>query len=196
VLWSNAPQTKEEAAVATLLDAGAIWIEDDFIPYSLALFKTLAVSVTWDDRMRARQAASFGLPYNYSGVVWPEAPFPEPVAEILERVAVRLGYRPNNCLAHLYPGGDSSMGFHADATDDLEADTGIAVVSLGAERVLTFRSQGDRSRQENYPLKTGSLLFMCAEMQRDWKHAILPATDIRGGRISLTFRRMKRPACP
>lgn len=177
--------------MGTLLEDNAIWIEDGFVPNSHALFAVLADSVAWDERMRSRKAASFGLPYNYSGVIWPAAPFPAELQAVLDRVSTRLGYESNNCLAHYYPGGDSNMGYHADATDDLVEGTGIAVVSLGAERALSFRSQSDRLVIEHYPLRSGSLPYMCPEMQLGWKHAILPAAGVEGGRISLTFRRMK-----
>src|SRR4051794_12168948 len=123
----------------TLLETGAIRIEDDFVPDGAARFATLVASVAWARRMRARQAASFGLPYNYSGIVWPATAFPEEVLPVLRRVTSRLGYEPNNCLAHVYPDASSSMGFHSDATDELVPGTGIAVVSLGAERAVTFR---------------------------------------------------------
>jgi alkylated DNA repair dioxygenase AlkB len=83
------------------------------------------------------------------------------------------------------------MGFHTDATDDLVPGTGIAVVSLGAERTITFRNQRDRQLLEHYPLKSGSLLYMSPEMQLEWKHGILAAENAGGGRISLTFRCMK-----
>jgi hypothetical protein len=174
----------------TLLETGAIRIEDDFVPQSTALFETLVASIAWDRRMRARQAASFGLPYNYSGVVWPAAPFPAEVVPVLRRAGERLHFEPNNCLAHFYPDAASTMGFHADATEELASGTGIAVVSLGAERTITFRSQ-DRTRPEHYALRSGTLLYMCPDMQADWKHAILPVEGAVGGRISLTFRRMK-----
>jgi alkylated DNA repair dioxygenase AlkB len=176
---------------ASLRDGGSIWIEDNFIPHSDSLFAPLVAGVAWDGRMKARRAASFGVPYNYSGLAWPAAPFPDLVVPVLERVARRLGYRPNNCLAHYYPAADSSMGFHSDSTDELEPGTGIAVVSLGAERAITFRCQQDRKRLEHYRLSGGSLLYMCPQMQHDWKHAILPVENVSGGRISLTFRRMK-----
>ncbi len=141
--------------------------------------------------MRSRKAASFGVPYNYSGVSWPAASFSECLLPVLERVAERLGHRPNNCLAHFYPDGQSTMGFHSDATDELEPGTGIAVVSLGAERAISFRHQLDKSRLEHYRLPSGALLFMTAAMQADWKHAILATDSVQGGRISLTFRRMR-----
>jgi hypothetical protein len=175
-----------------LMSAGSIWIEDDFLPDSRALCSVLVASIAWDERMRARKVASFGVPYNYSGTIWPEAPFPGCLTSVLEDVSKRLAYRPNNCLAHYYPDGGSSMGFHADATDELEQGTGIAIVSLGAERRITFRKEQDRRVVEEYALKSGSLLFMCPEMQLAWQHAILAAKGVSGGRVSLTFRRVRQ----
>jgi hypothetical protein len=175
----------------TLRDTKLIMIDDAFLADSETLFNSLVTSIVWDEGMRSRKAASFGVPYNYSGIDWPEAPFPEYLLSILERVTQRLGYRANNCLAHFYPDGTSTMGYHSDATEELEPDTGIAVVSLGAERAISFRHQRDKSQLEHYRLPSGSLLFMTAAMQADWKHAILATETAQGGRISLTFRRMR-----
>jgi alkylated DNA repair dioxygenase AlkB len=172
---------------ATLLASGSIWIHDGFLAEADALYVSLATGIAWDNRMKARQSASFGRAYNYSGIVWPEIPFPEMLLPVLANVAARLGYRPNNCLANFYADGNATMGFHFDATEELEPGTGIAVLSLGAERTLTFRQQLDR-RREAYPLCRGSLLFMSAAMQSEWKHAVLPEPTAAGGRISLTFR--------
>jgi alkylated DNA repair dioxygenase AlkB len=176
--------------MTTLLEAGALWIEDGFVPNGDDLYSALTGSIAWDERLRARKAASFGSPYDYSGIHWPAAPFPDLLVPVHERVASRLGYRPNNCLAHYYPTGDSTMGFHADSTEELVPGTGIAVVSLGAGRTITFRHQHDRQRLEHYLLKSGSLLYRSPEMQQEWKHALLPAANV-GGRISLTFRWMR-----
>lgn len=175
---------------STLLDAGAVQLLADFVPDSLALYALLVASVPWDERIRARKAMSYGAPYNYSGIEWPARPFPDALLPLLDRLAALLGWRPNNCLAHYYPGGGSTMGFHFDATDGLADGSGIAIVSLGATRTLTFRHQADRSRLEHYPLPSGSLLVMSLAMQADWKHAIL-VTEQAAGRISLTFRRMR-----
>jgi alkylated DNA repair dioxygenase AlkB len=174
----------------SLLAAGLIRIEIEFLPDGANLYASLLSQITWDERMQARKAASFGLPYNYSGISWPAVPFPDCLIPIQDRVTTRLGYRPNNCLAHYYLDGASRLGFHSDATEELEPGTGIAVISLGAERAITFRSQSDKERRECYPLASGSLLFMSAEMQHDWKHAIL-STERSVGRISLTFRALR-----
>lgn len=174
-----------------LLRTGAVWVEEGFVADSLALYEALVAGIAWDERMRARKAASFGLPYNYSGIVWPEAPFPALLLPLLDRLATRLGHRPNNCLAHYYPDGGSSMGFHSDDTAGTVPGTGISIVSLGAERTLTFRRTDERTVAEGYRLKSGSLFHMRPEMQAFWQHAVLAEEGAAGGRVSLTFRALQ-----
>jgi alkylated DNA repair dioxygenase AlkB len=173
-----------------LLEDGSIRLIREFLPDSANLYQELVDAISWDSRMRARKAASFGVPYNYSGIEWPAAPFPTLLLPILERVTATFGFIPNNCLAHFYPDANSTMGFHFDATNDLEPGTGIAVVSFGAERAITFRKI-DRTATEIYRLPSGSLLWMSPEMQTLWTHAILADACTTGGRVSLTFRQMK-----
>lgn len=174
----------------TLRQSGALWLAEAFWPDAEALFNQLVTSIAWDERIRARKVASFGEPYNYSGTVWPRTPIPEWMQPLLWALSQRLGYTPNNCLANFYPDGRSAMGFHADAVDHLGAGSGIAVLSLGATRTLTFRHNRDRSRVEEYPLVAGSLLAMTQELQQEWKHAVLAdaVRETSGERISLTFR--------
>ena len=81
----------------TLLSSGSIWIDDTFVTDHQALYETLVRSISWDERIRSRKAASFGVPYNYSGTTWPETHFPPFLQPTLDLVAARLGYRPNNC---------------------------------------------------------------------------------------------------
>jgi alkylated DNA repair dioxygenase AlkB len=175
----------------SLLDRGSVRLVPDFLPDGLVLYEHLASSVVWDTRIRARKSMSFGQPYNYSGIEWPATPFPDAIVSLLNRVAVEAGFEPNNCLANYYPTGESTMGFHSDSTAELEPGTGIAVVSLGAERIITFRRIDDKTVSESYRLPSGSLLWMCPEMQTEWRHAILADAATTDGRISLTFRRMR-----
>lgn len=161
----------------------------EFVPDSDALYEAFAERIAWDERMRARRTASFGEPYDYSGISYPRTPFPTEIADLARRVWERVGFTPNNCLANHYPDGCSSMGFHSDAIDRLEAGSGIAIVSLGAARDLVFRPRTGSGDDHVRRLEPGSLLLMSAEMQSDWRHG-LPACDDTGGRISLTFRRL------
>jgi alkylated DNA repair dioxygenase AlkB len=143
-------------------------------------------TVTWDERMRARRTASFGVPYNYSGQQYDATPVPPRIAAIGARASEHAGHPFNNCLANLYENGDNTMGFHQDSYVGLVSGSAIAIVSLGATRRLAFRSL-DRIHRQELALEHGSLLLMTAVTQRGWTHAV-PRDRTAGRRVSLTFR--------
>ncbi|MFE1440508.1 alpha-ketoglutarate-dependent dioxygenase AlkB [Streptomyces sp. NPDC058739] len=158
----------------------------DALPDPDADLAFMLAEVTWDERMRARRTASFGLPYNYSGQQYDTAPMPPQIAAIGARAGAHAGHPFNNCLANLYDNGDSTMGFHQDSYDGLVSGSTIAIVSLGATRRLAFRSL-DRAHREELALEHGSLLLMTAVTQRGWTHSV-PRDRSAGRRVSLTFR--------
>ncbi|WP_404939363.1 alpha-ketoglutarate-dependent dioxygenase AlkB [Pseudomonas sp. JDS08PS003] len=167
----------------------AIDLFPDFIPAPDALFHHLKDSVLWDERMRARKTASFGAPYDYSQITYPAVPMPEALEQLCEPIEQRLGFRPNNCLLNFYPDGQSSMGFHSDANEQLVEGTGVVIVSLGHPRSMVFRHK-ETGVTFDYSLASGSLLHMSDELQKHWLHAIPKAADA-GERISLSFRLLK-----
>jgi alkylated DNA repair dioxygenase AlkB len=146
----------------------------------------LLTEVAWDDRMRARRTAGFGVPYNYSDQHYDPAEMPPRIAAIAARAAGYAGHPFNNCLANRYDTGDNTMGFHQDSYEGLAPDSAIAIVSLGATRPLVFRSI-DRSHRIELALEHGSLLLMTYTTQRAWTHG-LPRAASTGRRVSLTFR--------
>ena len=162
----------------------------DFVAEPDELFADLTANIVWNQAMRARKTASFGVPYNYAQMQYPAQQFPPVLAALLPQLEEKIGWRPNNCLLNFYADGDSTMGFHADATDILEEATGVAIVSLGDERVLTFKNIADKSVKWKQPLPAGSLLLMSAQTQSAWLHGILKQAGA-GARLSLTFRRLK-----
>ena len=162
---------------------------EHFLPGADALYEKLIANVEWDTRMGARKTATFGTAYNYSGMTYPSIPMHPLLLPIADRLAAQLGFRPNNCLANYYETGKNTMGFHADSTTELASGTGIAIISLGAERTLTFRSNSDRAIQIPYRLPAGSLLYMPPEVQTTWQHG-LRKQEGANGRISLTFRQV------
>ncbi len=174
------------------MQEGVAFFRPAFLTGSEELFARLTAEVPWDERIRARKVASFGVPYNYSGTVWPETPMPESLKPVVVAVAGAVGYESNNCLANYYPDGGSTMGYHFDSVDELEPGTGISIVSLGAARAISFRRDADRSEVHELILDSGSLLHMTAAMQSLWRHAVLRAESVSAGRISLTFRRIKQ----
>lgn len=154
------------------------------------LFEELRATVVWDTRIRSRKTASFGIPYNYSGLSYPEIPFPPAIAALAEKATGPLGFSPNNALLNLYA-DDGGMGFHSDSSAALATDSGVGIVSLGAPRDLVFRRSGATYA---LPLPAGSLLRMSLAMQTTWQHAVvraLPTTPpTAAARISVTFRRI------
>ena len=167
---------------------GIIHIEN-FLDSPGLLFTHLIKDVNWDARMTARKTASYGKAYNYSQIEYPYQEFLPALAVINKKLIPVIGFEPNNCLINYYMDGKSKMGYHSDQTDILEANTGIAIVSLGETRTLKFKQIEDETKTESYQLIAGSLIYMSQEIQSEWKHAI-PKSDTANGRISLTFRRM------
>lgn len=109
---------------------------------------------------------------------------------MLSPLGQKIGWTPNNCLVNFYPDGDATMGFHFDSLEPLEPGTGVAIVSLGEERILTFSRRDDKTVRVEQPMPSGSLLLMPAQVQDEWLHAVLKQPG-SGARMSLTFRRLK-----
>lgn len=168
-------------------DAPALWIEEGFWPEHEALFERLMREVSWEHSMAARRTASFGVPYDYAQMSYPEKPMHPALAPVQDALEARLGFRFNNCLLNHYPDERSKMGFHADETKDLVPGTGVAIVSVGAERKISFRDR-NKERHRSYVLPPGSLLYMEPEVQDEWVHAIKRRRRPAGPRVSLTWR--------
>ncbi|MGC4044953.1 MAG: alpha-ketoglutarate-dependent dioxygenase AlkB [Armatimonas sp.] len=171
------------------MDAPNVLYIPDFLPEpNLLLSRFLETVTTWDTRIQARRTASFGVPYNYSGMEYEQVPIPTLLEPVIEKLHALLGFAPNNCLANYYQDGTSRMGFHKDDTAGLEPGTGVAILSLGAERTLWFRLADHRSHRVGYPLVSGSLLYMPPEVQDHWQHGVPRDENVTTERVSLTFR--------
>ena len=168
---------------------GILYIEK-LIDQPDQLFHYLVTQVKWDERMAARKTASFGKAYNYSQIEYPFQEFLPELEAINLQLERAIGFKPNNCLINYYLDGRSKMGWHSDQTDILEDGTGIAIVSVGETRVLQFRSRNEPTELKEFPLPSGSLIYMTQEVQDGWQHAI-PRADTDQGRVSLTFRKMR-----
>ncbi len=167
---------------------GTIFLHD-FISNHTALYNKLVAEIAWDTRMAARKTASFGKAYNYSQLEYPYQEFLPELQEIIYNLKPIIGFEPNNCLVNYYMDGKSKMGYHSDQTDILMDNTGIAIVSIGATRILKFRNINEPDIFVDFELTNGSLIYMTQEVQDVWQHAI-PKSDTEDGRISLTFREM------
>lgn len=130
--------------------------------------------------MASRSIASYGVPYaglkSYaiSGETFVSPPLPDRLISICAQIQDRFGFKPNNCLINYYKDEKSKNGFHSDSTAEIAKGTGVVILSLGAERELSFRHVRDPDLSNGRLLQDGSLFYMTREMQSDWQHAILP----------------------
>lgn len=165
----------------------SILLNTNFLKNPENLFGNLIKNIDWNERIRTRKTASFGAPYNYSQITYPATPLPTELAQIAQQLHLTLGFLPNNCLLNYYADGNASMGFHSDNHAELAKHTGVAIISLGSTRTIVYQHKHNRQIEYRYELPSGSLLYMSAELQQNWLHAI-PKMPNTGARISLTFR--------
>lgn len=178
---------------ATAVDTPAIMFLSDFYEDHESLFVDIRDSTVWDERMRVRKTASYGIPYDYGSMRYEDSPgMPPSLDAICDKIEEVCGFRPNNCLLNYYPDGDSTIGYHSDSAQNLAPGSGVAILSLGCPRLMVFREKKDRSNEHTTNLLPGSLLFMPMEMQQNWLHGIPKSIEPCGGRISLTFRLVVR----
>ncbi|MFC0680991.1 alpha-ketoglutarate-dependent dioxygenase AlkB [Lysobacter korlensis] len=87
-----------------------------------------------------------------------------------------------------YRNGGDSVAWHGDyvARDRLQ-DTSIAILSLGAPRMLAVRPKGG-GEALRFPLGHGDLLVMGGSCQRTHEHAVLKTKKAVGPRVSVQFR--------
>ena len=167
-----------------------LMIEDGFFKKQSELFQTLVETIDWETSMSARKTASFGVPYNYVQMTYAAVPMHPALMQVSDRLFTRLDIRFNNCLLNYYETGYNRMGFHADDTTGLKPGTGVAIVSVGSPRAITYRNKLDPELRHKFTLQPGSLLYMESAVQEEWFHAINRQKGV-GPRISLTWRLFK-----
>lgn len=87
-----------------------------------------------------------------------------------------------------YRDGRDSVAWHGDTIGrGKDEDTMVAILSVGAPRMLALRPRGGGESQR-FPLGHGDLLVMGGSCQRTWEHAILKTARPVGARISIQFR--------
>ena len=88
----------------------------------------------------------------------------------------------------LYRDGRDSVAWHGDTIGrGATQDTMVAIVSVGAPRVLLLRPRGG-GQTLRYELGHGDLIVMGGSCQRSWEHAVPKTVRPAGPRISIQFR--------
>jgi alkylated DNA repair dioxygenase AlkB len=86
-----------------------------------------------------------------------------------------------------YKDQSDQLGWHADDSPEMDDNRSIAIISLGAEREIWFRKNGE-TLIHKLLLENGSVCLMLPGMQDTHQHRIPKANHAVGKRISLTFR--------
>jgi alkylated DNA repair dioxygenase AlkB len=115
-------------------------------------------------------------------------PVPRAIREAARLVVERLDVPFNGVGLNLYRDGRDSVAPHNDHLDELRKSFPIALVSLGATRLMTIRAKASPRRVVHVDLEAGSLLVMDYATQIHYTHAVPKTSDPVGERISLAFR--------
>jgi alkylated DNA repair dioxygenase AlkB len=120
---------------------------------------------------------------------------PPAVAEAAERASLVAGTRFSSAGLNYYRDGRDSVAPHNDHLYEIVPGHPIALISLGATRLMTIRSkkvdEGHR-RILDLDLENGSLLLMSYETQMHYDHSVPKTKTAVEARISLALR--VRPA--
>lgn len=122
-----------------------------------------------------------------------DEPLPDPLLTAArqaldEHYAAELGEPFVTAGLCLYRDGRDSVAWHGDTIGrGSNEDTMVAIVSLGAPRVLALRPRGGGAALR-FELGHGDLLVMGGSCQRTWEHAIPKTAHTLGPRISVQFR--------
>jgi alkylated DNA repair dioxygenase AlkB len=200
------PHATRSSAERLILGAGA-WVRHvpGWLPAVEAdrALAALRAELAWEQReivlfgrrvLQPRLIAWAGeLGYRYSGQTLEPRAFTPTAAALLEAIAADAASGFNHLLVNRYRDGRDSMGLHADDEPELGRDPLVATLSLGAPRRFVLKPRRPSlGAAHTVELGHGSLVVMGGTCQRHYVHGIPRQADVRGERISLTFRRLLR----
>lgn len=200
---SLSPLFQEQFAPLRLpMPDAEVYLVPQFVPASgqAALQAALAQQVAWrqeqitifgrkiDQPRLTAWYADPGKAYTYSGLTWQPLPWIPQLNQLREQLRHTTGAAFNSVLLNLYRHGQDSMGWHSDDEPELGQNPIIASISLGAERVFSFRHRKEKALKQRVLLPSGSLLLMAGTTQHHWQHQLAKSAKVSEERINLTFR--------
>lgn len=125
--------------------------------------------------------------YAFAGQISRTRGYPDGIRDLTLRVNDYIKTDFDSILVNHYRDGSDNIGAHSDDERGLSHGT-VAVVSVGATRVLRIRTKSDKKRLIDIPMPHGSLLVMEGKAQKIWTHEVPTAKKIKEGRVSYTLR--------
>ncbi len=170
------------------VDARPGWLQG-----SDAVFDELARRVPWQAERRRMYDSVVDVPrltrFYSAGERLPLPILDEARERLGAHYGAELGEPFTTAGMCLYRDGRDSVAWHGDRIGrGATADTMVAILSLGAARVLALRPRGGGATAYRIALGHGDLLVMGGPCQRTWEHAIPKTAKRVGPRISVQFR--------
>lgn len=179
---------RRELGQGAWIDLRSGWVDD-----AATLFDELMSSAPWRAERRQMYERVVNVPRLVSFHDLTADPPPAAGINRLRRrlndiYAGELGEPFTTAGLCLYRDGSDSVAWHGDTIGRSRTeDTMVAIVSLGATRVLALRPKGGGTALR-LPQHHGDLLVMGGSCQRTWEHAIPKTAVPKGPRISIQFR--------
>jgi alkylated DNA repair dioxygenase AlkB len=156
------------------------------------LFHALVDSVPWREERRWMYERVVDVPrlmaFYAKGDELPASPLQEAFDALSNHYAGEGGESLATTGLCLYRGARDSVAWHGDRIGrNSDADTLIAIVTLGAPRRFLLRPKGGGKSLQLKP-GAGDLLVLGGSVQRTWEHSVPKSTRPVGPRISVQYR--------
>jgi len=157
-------------------------------PTAQRWFDALREAVPWRSERRHMYDREVDVPRLVAGYRLDDEEPPAVLAEAAARVATATGTPFNSVGLNYYRDGRDSVAPHNDHLYEIVERYPIALISLGATRLMTIRSKSRPRRTFDLDLEGGSLLLMSYETQLHYDHGIPKSRVPVGPRISVALR--------
>ena len=139
-----------------------------------------------------RTVAYYGdFPYAYNGGFHNTRPLNDNplLKSILERLRSQFpSLKFNSAMITKYENGKQGIPFHSDDERSISPGSMISTITLGATRVLSFRSKS-KVHVANFTLSHGDVMIMTRKSQDSFEHSLIQDHTV-DMRISITLRQI------
>ena len=126
--------------------------------------------------------------YRYSGQLAKSQLLSPNMSELLSVVNDMFTAKFNGILVNRYENGEDTIGAHSDDERYLDP-VGVVCVSWGESRTFRIRNKETKKIVEDIPTKSGQIIIMAGDFQKEFTHEIPCENKKKNPRISFTFRK-------
>jgi alkylated DNA repair dioxygenase AlkB len=158
------------------------------LPTARRWFESLRDEVAWQSERRRMYDRDVDVPRLVARFNLSDGRLPSVLLEASRSATEVTGTPFNSVGLNFYRNGRDSVAPHNDHLYEIVAGYPIALISLGATRLMTIRSKVKPRRILDLDLEEGSLLLMSYETQKHYDHGIPKTRAAVGPRISVALR--------